>query len=65
MNTSRPAWIFILSVSLAGGITLILADSLLNVLTRSLPLQIAAGGLVFPLFIAIGARLGRRAGGIP
>ena len=65
MNTSRPAWIFILSVSLAGGITLVLADSLLNVLTRSLPLQIAAGGLVFPLFIAIGARLGRRAGGIP
>ena len=65
MNTSRPAWIFILSVSLAGGITLVLADSLLNVLTRSLPLQIAAGGLVFPLFIAIGARLGRRAGGTP
>ncbi len=64
MNTSRPAWIFILSVSLAGGITLVLADSLLNLLTRSLPLQIAAGGLVFPLFIAIGARLGRRAGGV-
>ncbi len=65
MNTSRPAWIAILSIAVAGGITLALTDSLLNVLTRSLPFQIAAGGLVFPLFIAIGARLGRRAGGIP
>jgi energy-coupling factor transporter ATP-binding protein EcfA2 len=65
MHTSRPAWISIPSIAIAGGITLALADSLLNVLTRSLPLQIAAGGLVFPLFIAIGARMGRRAGGIP
>jgi hypothetical protein len=49
-------------VALAGGVTLWLTDNLFNLLTRSTPLQIAAGGLVFPLFIAIGARLGRWAG---
>ncbi len=63
MSTSRPAWIVILSVPIAGGIALSLANILLNVLTRPQPLQIAAGGLIFPLFIAIGVRLGRRAGG--
>lgn len=62
MSSPRPAWFVILSVSIAGGIVLALLDSLLNVLSLTGPLSDAAGGLVFPLFIAIGARLGRRAG---
>jgi hypothetical protein len=65
MNTARPAWMVIAAVALAGGLTLTVTDRLLNLLVRSSPLQIAAGGLVFPLFIAIGARLGRRTGGTP
>jgi hypothetical protein len=65
MNTARPAWMVILITSLAGGLTLALTDSLFHLLVRSSPLPIAAGGLVFPLFIAIGARLGRRTGGTP
>jgi hypothetical protein len=63
MITRRPAWLFILTVPLASGIMLVLADGLLAALTRSQPLQIAVGGWVFPFFIAIGARLGRRVGG--
>ena len=62
MSSPRPAWFVILSVSIAGGIVLALLDSLLNVLSLTGPLPDAAGGLVFPLFIAIGARLGRQAG---
>jgi hypothetical protein len=63
MLTKRPAWLVFLAIPLLSGIVLVLADGLLTVLTRSQPLQIAVGGWVFPFFIIIGARLGRRVGG--
>ena len=63
MTTKRPGWLFILAVPLASGVMLILADSIFNALARSQPAQIAAGGWVFPFFIALGARVGRRTGG--
>lgn len=62
MSSPRPAWFVIPAVGILGGIMLALLDSLLNVLSRTALLQDAVGGLVFPLFIAIGARLGRQAG---
>ena len=61
-SSSRSAWFTILIVAIAGGIILALSDMLLNVFSLTGSVQDMLGGMVFPLFIAIGARLGRPAG---
>lgn len=64
MSSPRPAWLVILLIALAGGIVLTLSDLFLNVFSRTDPLLDMLGGLIFPLFIGLGARLGRPAGAI-
>lgn len=64
MGSLRPAWLVILLIALAGGIVLTLSDLFFNVFSRTDPLLDMLGGLTFPLFIGLGARLGRPAGAV-
>ena len=64
MSSPRPAWLVILIIALAGGIVLALSDLFLNVFSLTNPLQDLLGGLIFPLFVGLGARLGRPAGAV-
>ncbi|RJP52511.1 MAG: ATP-binding protein [Anaerolineaceae bacterium] len=64
MSSPRPAWLVILLIAFAGGIVLMLSDLLFNVFSLTDPLQDMLGGLIFPLFIGLGARLGRPAGAV-
>ncbi|MFZ5855689.1 MAG: ATP-binding protein [Chloroflexota bacterium] len=64
MSSPRPAWLVILIIALAGGLVLALSDLFLNVFSLTNPLQDLLGGLIFPLFVGLGARLGRPAGAV-